>query len=268
MAYSITKKEGKLKDIISKIAKNKEAIQTGDMSTQEMKDVVGERLRQDMTGPQSIRQVRNNRVQDVTITPGSPGEAGYTPEGTGTSMKDIKRTSGYKSQRSYEFKQRGKADRSNKMKESVSKVGEGLKYGAVELGNIALDKMPFSGMTTGKRRYFVGPESGSQDRVFGSDEKGHHRRYLAGGAKTTHYPRMTNKEWRKTKKANYTVGERARNLVDQTGMKTLGAAFVGLAGVALDNSGFGMGKGKTPGQGQRFIKEIAKKGVRKIKGLL
>ncbi len=40
MAYSITKKEGKLKDIISKIAKNKEAIQTGDMSTQEMKDVV------------------------------------------------------------------------------------------------------------------------------------------------------------------------------------------------------------------------------------
>ena len=268
MAYSITKKEGKLKDIISKIAKNKEAIQTGDMSTQEMKDVVGERLRQDMTGPQSIRQVRNNRVQDVTITPGSPGEAGYIPEGTGTSMKDIKKTSGYKSQRSSEFKQRGKADRSNKMKESVSKVGKGLKYGAVELGNIALDKMPFSGMTTGKRRYFVGPESGGQDRVFGSDEKGHHRRYLAGGAKTTHYPRMTNKEWRKTKKANYTVGERAMNLIDQTGMKTLGAAFVGLAGVALDNSGFGVKKGKTPGQGQRFIKEIAKKGVRKIKGLL
>jgi len=252
-------------DIRGKILKGKT---NTNMSTQEMKDVVSERLRQDMTGPQSIRQVRDERVQDVTITPGSPGKSGYIPEGTGTSMKDIKRTSGYKSQRSYEFKQRGKADRSNKMKESVSKVGEGLKYGAVELGNIALDKMPFSGMTTGKRRYFVGPESGSQDRVFGSDEKGHHRRYLAGGAKTTHYPRMTNKEWRKTKKANYTVGERARNLVDQTGMKTLGAAFVGLAGVALDNSGFGMGKGKTPGQGQRFIKEIAKKGVRKIKGLL
>jgi hypothetical protein len=253
MAYSITKKEGKLKDIISKIAKNKEAIQTGDMSTQEMKDVVGERLRQDMTGPQSIRQVRNNTVQDVTITPGSPGKSGYTPEGTGTSMKDIKRTSGYKSQEAIELKQRKKAYRSNKMKESVSKVGEGLKYGAVELGNIALDKMPFSGMTTGKRRYFVGPESGSQDRVFGSDEKGHHRRYLAGGAKTTHYPRMTNKEWKKTKKANYTVGEKARNSIDQTGMKSLGAAFVGLAGVTLDNSGFGRKKGKKPGQWQKNI---------------
>ena len=156
MAYSITKKEGKLKDIINKIAKNKKAIQTGNMSTQEMKDVVSERLRQDMTGPQSIRQVRNSRVQDVTITPGSPGEAGYIPEGTGTSMKDI----GYKSQRSYESKQRRRADRSNKMKESVSKVGKGLKYGAVELGNIALDKMPLSGITTGKRRYFVGPASG------------------------------------------------------------------------------------------------------------
>ncbi len=260
MAYSITKKEGKLKDIISKIAKNKEAIQTGDMSTQEMKDVVGERLRQDMTGPQSIRQVRNNRVQDVTITPGSPGEAGYIPEGTGTSMKDIKKTQGYKSQRSSEFKQRGKADRSNKMKESVSKVGEGLKYGAVELGNIALDKMPFSGMTTGKRRYFVGPASGSQDRVFESDEKGHHRRYLVSGAKTTHYPRMTNKEWRKTKKANYTVGERAMNLIDQSGIKSLGVGFLGLTGVAFDNSGFRKEKGKKPGQWQKSIKN-------KIKGL-
>ena len=114
MAYSITKKEGKLKDIISKIAKNKKAIQTGNMSTQEMKDVVSERLRQDMTGPQSIRQVRNDRVQDVTITPGSPGEAGYIPEGTGTSMKDIKRTKSYKSQKAFEIKQRKKADRSRK----------------------------------------------------------------------------------------------------------------------------------------------------------
>ena len=253
MAYSVTKKEGKLKDIISKIAKNKEAIQTNNMSTQEMKDVVGERLRQDMTGPQSIRQVRNNRVQDVTITPGSPGKSGYIPEGKGTSMKDIKTTKGYKSQKAIEFKQRGKADRSNKMKESVSKVGKGLKYGAVELGNIALDKMPLSGMTTGKRRYFVGPASGSQDRVFESDEKGHHRRYLVSGAKTTHYPRMTNKEWRKTKKANYTVGERAMNLIDQSGMKSLGVGFLGLAGVALDNSGFRKEKGKKPGQWQKAI---------------
>ncbi len=126
-------------DIRGNIIKKKGKGET--MSTQEMKDVVSERLRQDMTGPQSIRQVRNNRVQDVTITPGSPGEAGYIPEGTGASMKDIKKTQGYKSQRSSEFKQRGRADRSNKMKESVSKVGKGLKYGAVELGNIALDKM-------------------------------------------------------------------------------------------------------------------------------
>ena len=238
-------------DIRGKILKGKN---NTSMSTQEMKDVVSERLRQDMTGPQSIRQVRNSRVQDVTITPGSPGKAGYVPKETGTSMKDI----GYKSQRSYEFKQRRRADRFNKMKESVSKVGKGLKYGAVELGNIALDKMPLSGMTTGKRRYFVGPASGSQDRVFGSDEKGHHRRYLAVGAKTTHYPRMTNKEWRKTKKANYTVGERAMNLIDQSGMKSLGVGFLGLAGVALDNSGFRKKKGKKPGQWQKAIKNKVK----------
>ena len=237
-------------DIRGKILKGKT---NTSMSTQEMKDVVSERLRQDMTGPQSIRQVRNNRVQDVTITPGSPGKSGYIPEGTGTSMKDIKTTKGYKSQKAIEFKQRGKADRSNKMKESVSKVGKGLKYGAVELGNIALDKMPLSGMTTGKRRYFVGPASGSQDRVFESDEKGHHRRYLVSGAKTTHYPRMTNKEWRKTKKANYTVGERAMNLIDQSGMKSLGVGFLGLTGVALDNSGFRKEKGKKPGQWQKAI---------------
>ena len=63
-------------DIRGKILKGKT---NTDMSTQEMKDVVSERLRQDMTGPQSIRQVRDERVQDVTITPGSPGKSGYIP---------------------------------------------------------------------------------------------------------------------------------------------------------------------------------------------
>ena len=53
-------------DIKDKILKGKTKT---NMSTQEMKDVVSERLRQDMTGPQSIRQVRNSIVQDVTITP-------------------------------------------------------------------------------------------------------------------------------------------------------------------------------------------------------
>jgi len=238
-------------DIRGKILKGKN---NTSMSTQEMKDVVSERLRQDMTGPQSIRQIRNNKVQDVTITPGSPGKAGYVPEGTGTSMKDIEKTAGYKRQNKFEIKQKQRARRQEKIK----KVGEGLKYGAVELGNIALDKMPLSGVTTGKRRYFVGPSSGSQDRVFGSDEKGHHRRYIYSGAKTTHYPRMTNKEWRKTKKAKYSIGERARNLIDQSGMKSLSLGFLGLAGVALDNSGFRKEKGKKPGQWQKAIKNKVK----------
>ena len=131
-------------DIKEKILKGKTKT---NMSTQEMKDVVSERLRQDMTGPQSIRQVRNSIVQDVTITPGSPGKSGYIPEGKGTSMKDIKTTKGYKSQKAIEFKQKGKADRSNKTKIKKTKTGGssggvirekggGLKRALIGLGTI------------------------------------------------------------------------------------------------------------------------------------
>ena len=134
-------------DIKEKILKGKTKTNTN-MSTQEMKDVVSERLRQDMTGPQSIRQVRNSIVQDVTITPGSPGKSGYIPEGKGTSMKDIKTTKGYKSQKAIEFKQKGKADRSNKTKIKKTKTGGssggvirekggGLKRALIGLGTMA-----------------------------------------------------------------------------------------------------------------------------------
>jgi len=143
MAYnqSSLKNIGDIKD---KILKGKTKT---NMSTQEMKDVVSERLRQDMTGPQSIRQVRNGMVQDVTITPGSPGKSGYIPEGKGTSMKDIKTTKGYKSQKAIEFKQKRKADRSNKTKIKKTKTGGssggvirekggGLKRALIGLGTI------------------------------------------------------------------------------------------------------------------------------------
>lgn len=248
-------------DIRGKILKGKN---NTSMSTQEMKDVVSERLRQDMTGPQSIRQVRNSKVQDVTITPGSPGKAGYIPEGTGTSMKDI----GYKSQRSYESKQRRRADRSNKMKESVSKVGKGLKYGAVELGHTVLDKLPLAGMTVGKRRVFVGDESGTQDYLFGkltgfNEEKGHYKRHPSmmasgQGIKVKHFDRMTNKEWRAEKKKRYTKKERLKNLTIKGSGKIAKGLFGVAAAIGYDNSGFGTEKGKKPGQWQKSIKNKVK----------
>ena len=148
-------------DIRDKILKGKTKT---NMSTQEMKDVVSERLRQDMTGPQSIRQVRNSIVQDVTITPGSPGKSGYIPEGKGTSMKDIKTTKGYKSQKAIEFKQKGKADRSNKTKIKKTKTGGssggvirekggGLKRALIGLGTMGAITLGATGLFGTHRSY-------------------------------------------------------------------------------------------------------------------
>jgi len=166
----------------------------------------------------------------------------------------------------------------SKLSKVAEKVGEGLKDGAVELGHTVLDKLPLAGMTVGKRRVFAGDESGTQDYLFGkltglNEEKGHYKRYPAStiqgqGIKVKHFDRMTNKEWRAEKKRRYTKKERLKNLTIKGSGKIAKGLFTVASAIGYDNSGFGTEKGRTPGQGQRFIKEIAKKGAKKIKNRL
>jgi len=163
----------------------------------------------------------------------------------------------------------------SKLSKVAGKVGEGLKYGAVELGHTVLDKLPLAGMTVGKRRVFAGDESGTQDYLFGkltglNEEKGHYKRYPAStiqgqGIKVKHFDRMTNKEWRAEKKRRYTKKERLKNVAIKGSGKLAKGLFGVAAAIGYDNSGFGTEKGRTPGQGQKFVKNIIKQGAKKIK---
>ena len=164
----------------------------------------------------------------------------------------------------------------SKLSKVAGKVGEGLKYGAVELGHTVLDKLPLAGMTVGKRRVFAGDESGTQDYLFGkltglNEEKGHYKRYPAAsvgtgeGIKVKHFNRMTNKEWRAEKKRRYTKKERLKNIAIK-GSFALGKAVTGAAAaIGYDNSGFGIEKGRRPGQGQKFVKNLVKQGAKNLK---
>ena len=102
-----------------------------------------------------------------------------------------------------------KKKQKSKLSRAAGKVGEGIKYGAVELGHTVLDKLPLAGASIGKRRVFV-DDSGSKDYLFGkltglNEEKGHYKRFSGGyastgeGIKVKHFDRMTNKEWRNLK---------------------------------------------------------------------
>jgi hypothetical protein len=142
------------------------------------------------------------------------------------------------------------------IKESASTVGKGLKFGAVELGHKALDVIP----GTGKRRIFVGAnlESGGQDRVFGSDEAGHHKRFRFGGVKSDHYPRMSNKKWRQTKKANYTVGQRVGNIANKIAFRVATTGITGGMAIGLDAV-------RNQGRGVEKIKKAAKQGIKNLR---
>ena len=152
----------------------------------------------------------------------------------------------------------------SKLSKKAGEVGKKLGYGAVELGHIALDKLPMSGIIpgVGKRRNFVGLNlaSGTQDRVIDSDEKGHHKRFTFGGVNTAHYPRMSNKEWRATKK-RYTLGQKLENIGLKVGMKSL---------TGLVSAGMAMGfSGKQVDENTlKPVKEGAKKIVKKIKRII
>ena len=152
----------------------------------------------------------------------------------------------------------------SKLSKKAGEVGKKLGYGAVELGHIALDKLPMSGIIpgVGKRRNFVGLNlaSGTQDRVIDSDEKGHHKRFTFGGVNTAHYPRMSNKEWRATKK-RYTLGQKLENIGLKVGMKSL---------TGLVSAGMAMGfSGKQVDENTlKPVKEGAKRLFKKIKRII
>ena len=76
---------------------------------------------------------------------------------------------------------------------------------------------------------------------------------------------MTNREWRAEKKRRYTKKERLKNVAIKGSGKLAKGLFGVAAAIGYDNSGFGTEKGRTPGQGQKFIKEVAKKTAKKIK---
>jgi len=162
----------------------------------------------------------------------------------------------------------------SKLSKAAEKVGEGLKHGAIEIGHTVLDKLPLAGMTVGKRRVFAGDKTGTQDYLFGkltglNEEKGHYKRYPAmmsggEGIKVRHFDRMTNKEWRAEKKRRYTKKERLKNLAIKGSGKLAKGLFTIGAAIGYDNSGFGTEKGRTPGQGQRFVKEVVKKTAKKL----
>jgi hypothetical protein len=172
-------------------------------------------------------------------------------------------------------KENTKTKPKSKLSKVAGKVGEGLKHGAVEVGHTVLDKLPLAGMTVGKRRVFAGDESGTQDYLFGkltglNEEKGHYKRYPAStiqgqGIKVKHFDRMTNREWRAEKKRRYTKKERLKNVAIKGSGKLAKGLFGVAAAIGYDNSGFGTEKGRTPGQGQKFIKEVVKKTAKKIK---
>ena len=153
----------------------------------------------------------------------------------------------------------------SKLSKKAGEVGKKLGYGAVELGHIALDKLPMSGIIpgVGKRRNFVGTNlaSGTQDRIIDSDEKGHHKRFTFGGIKTEHFERMSNKAWREKKRERFTVGQRLVNTGLKAGMRSL---------TGLVSAGMAMGfSGKQVDENTlNPVKEGAKKIVKKIKRII
>ena len=185
MAYDQKGETGKLKGFIQNIKDKKQANKVANnMSLEEMKYKANVGNFKDQ-GQQTFYRGKGSNVE--TFTTGS-GEGWVSSSGKINPKVSERRS------RSNELKTnlsiKGSEVKTN-LKESAGKVGKGLKFGAVELGHKALDVLP----GTGKRRVFVGAnlESGGQDRVFGSDEAGHHKRFRFGGVKSDHYPRMSNK---------------------------------------------------------------------------
>ena len=259
MAYSIVKKDGKIKDFIQGRKDKKEADKaTSDMSMEEMKYKANIGNFKDQ-GSQTFYRGRGSNVE--TFTTGT--KQGWVSS-SGRIDPKIAET---RSAKIRKIKSRSikASETKDKIKDISSRVGKGIKFGAVELGHIALDKLPMSGITPGigKRRNFVGLnlESGTQDRVIDSDEKGHHKRFTFGGVKTEHFERMSNKAWREKKRERFTVGQRLVNTGLKVGMRSL---------TGLVSAGMAMGfSGKQVDENTlKPVKEGAKRIVKKIKRII
>ena len=253
MGYSVLRKDGKIKDFIQARKDNKEADKaTSNMSMEEMKYKANIGNFKDQ-GQQTFYRGKGSNVETFTTGTGK----GWMKSGDKINPKVSER----KSSRNEIMKNvsiKGSEVKTN-LKESAGKVGKGLKFGAVELGHKALDAIP----GTGKRRIFVGGnlESGSQDRVFGSDEAGHHKRFRFGGVYADHYPRMSNKKWRQTKKANYSFGQRVSNVANKIGMRAATATVLGGMAIAADEA-------RNQGRGFENLKKGVKQGVKNLKKLI
>ena len=231
------------------------------MSTQEMKDIVNTRFRESMQGPQVFNKEDDGIVKKVLITTGSPGATGYKPISEGTSLKDIKKTQGYKSQKALEFKQRKKAINQEKIKQA----GRATSKIAKEIGERALDIVSPLVPGLGKRRTFVKKSDGTPSRmVFGSgaafneavdkpvNPRTQGRRFRFG-------------EWQKYKKQAYTTQERRYNIM--ANVRTKGMTY---------GSGALVGHGKAVDKGKitkvkdysSIAGKLIKKGVKKFKGLM
>ena len=265
MAYNQEGETGKLKSFIQNIKDKKQANKiANNMSLEEMKYKANVGNFEDQ-GQKTFYRGKGSRVETFTTGTGEGWVSSSGKINPKASQKQSARISSMKS----------RSGMASEAKDKIKKVGEGLKYGAVELGHTVLDKLPLAGMTVGKRRVFVGDESGTQDYLFGkltglNEEKGHYKRYpamMAGGEgiKVKHFDRMTNREWRKEKKRRYTKKERLKNVAIKGSGKLAKGLFTIGAAIGYDNSGFGTEKGRTPGQGQKFVKDIIKQGAKKIK---
>jgi len=265
MAYNQEGETGKLKSFIQNIKDKKQANKiANNMSLEEMKYKANIGNFEDQ-GQKTFYRGKGSRVETFTTGTGEGWVSSSGKINPKASQKQSARISSMKS----------RSGMASEAKDKIKKVGEGLKYGAVELGHTVLDKLPLAGMTVGKRRVFI-DESGTQDYLFGkltglNEEKGHYKRYPAAsvgtgeGIKVRHFNRMTNKEWRAEKKRRYTKKERLKNIAIK-GSFALGKAVTGVAAaIGYDNSGFGTEKGRRPGQGQKFVKDIIKQGAKKIK---
>jgi len=260
MAYSALKKDGKIKDFIQARKDKKEATQaTSNMSMEEMKYKANIGNFKDK-GSQTFYRGRGSNVE--TFTTGT--KKGWVKSGEKINPKVSER----KSSRDTRIRSRSikASETKDKIKDVSSKVGKGIKFGAVELGHIALDKLPMSGIIpgVGKRRNFVGYgnlASGTQDRVIDSEEKGHHKRFTFGGVNTEHFERMSNKAWREKKRERFTVGQRLVN----TGIKVGYRSLTGLvsAGMAIGFSGKQVDENTL-----KPVKEGAKRIVKKIKRII
>ena len=246
-------------DIRKNIIKKKAKGET--MSTQEMKNIVSERFRESMKGPQIITKEDDGIIKKVLITTGSPGATGYKPIEEGTSLRDIKKTARYKKQAQLEIEQKEKASRQKKIKE----VGKATGRAAKEVGERALDIVSPLVPGLGKRRTFVSGERDANARMVLGSGAAFNEAVDKPINPRTQGRRFRFLEWQKYKKQAYKPQERRYNIM--ANVRTKGMIY---GGGALVGHGKAVDKGKITKMKDysSIAGKLIKKGVKKFKGLM